>query len=363
MRAFRYAVVVVAIAAVSPAPHAAPAAAPTIEQFLSPAYPLQMVSAKHADRIAWLAYERGRRNVYTAATPAFHAVQLSHFADDNGVDISDLEISDDGAVVTFVRGSQPNLAGWIADPTSDPIGAERTIWAARTTGGAPWKLGEGTTPAMSPDGRTVLFAKDGQIRKYDVTATSTSVARPSRGRVDQPFIHVWGTNAGMRWSPDGTKFAFVSNRVDHSFIGVYDLRAGTLRFLAPGVDHDTSPTWSPDSRRVAFLRKPGTPFAQQAQQGTGSLGNPDGPAYNPLDVHPPPRARRRTARGVRAWRARRPADRREADPRPHDVGVSGRLHGVVLGRRRGDRRGARVLARRAGRQGLRGRERDRVGGR
>src|SRR4030095_3826527 len=46
--------------------------------------------------------------------------------------------------------------------------------------------------------------------------------------------------------------------------------------------HDTSPTWSPDSQRIAFIRRPGTPFGQQAHQGTGGIGNPDGPAYNPL---------------------------------------------------------------------------------
>src|SRR5262249_7512315 len=74
--------------------------------------------------------------------------------------------------------------------------------------------------------------------------------------------------------------AFVSNRVDHSFIGIYDVRAKTVQFLAPSVDHDTSPTWSRDGRRVAFIRRPGTPFGQQAHQGSGGIGNPDGPAYN-----------------------------------------------------------------------------------
>jgi dipeptidyl aminopeptidase/acylaminoacyl peptidase len=88
----------------------------------------------------------------------------------------------------------------------------------------------------------------------------------------------------MRWSPDGTKIAFVSNRVDHSFIGVYDVRTRDVTFLSPSVDHDTSPTWSPDGRRIAFIRRPGTPFGQQAHQGAGSIGNPDGPAFNPLNA-------------------------------------------------------------------------------
>src|SRR5437763_16167544 len=80
-------------------------ARPTIEQFLSPGYPSELVSAKKADRIAWLAYDRGRRNVYFAAAPDFKTVRLTSFMDDDGVILSALEMSDDGSIVTFVRGS------------------------------------------------------------------------------------------------------------------------------------------------------------------------------------------------------------------------------------------------------------------
>jgi dipeptidyl-peptidase-4 len=131
---------VVALASLAVIPRAVETAAtsPTIDAFLSPAYPQDLVSAKKADRIAWWTYERGQRNVFTAAAPDFKPVALTHFKDDNGVEIGDLEISDDGRVVTFVRGTQPNREGWIANPTSDARGADRTVWAVLTSGGGAW---------------------------------------------------------------------------------------------------------------------------------------------------------------------------------------------------------------------------------
>lgn len=246
----------------------------TIEAVLSPAYPYELVSARRTDRIAWLAYERGMRNVYTAAAPRFTPLRLTQFLEDDGTDLSSLSISEDGSVVVFVRGHTPNREGWIANPSSHPQGAQRAIWAARTSGGPPWKVVEATSPpVLSPDGRWVLFTKDGQI--YRAAVRPQTAATPiDKGQ--EPLFKAFGTNTSPRWSPDGTKIAFVSNRQDHSFIGVYDLRTQKITYLAPSVDHDTSPTWSPDGRRIAFIRRPGTPFAVQLQQAA-----PSGPAGRP----------------------------------------------------------------------------------
>ncbi|NIP82265.1 MAG: S9 family peptidase, partial [Gemmatimonadetes bacterium] len=50
--------------------------------------------------------------------------------------------------------------------------------------------------------------------------------------------------------------AFVTSRGDHAFVGVYDIEADEVRYLDPGLDLDGSPVWSPDSRSVAFIRRP-----------------------------------------------------------------------------------------------------------
>ena len=90
---------------------------PTIDAFLSPAYPQDLVAARKADRLAWWAYERGQRNVFTAAAPDFKPIALTHFTDDNGIDISDLAISDDGTVVTSCAERRRIVrAGWRIRP-------------------------------------------------------------------------------------------------------------------------------------------------------------------------------------------------------------------------------------------------------
>ena len=66
-----------------------------------------------------------------------------------------------------------------------------------------------------------------------------------------------GKNGDLRWSPDGSRLAFVSDRGDHSFIGIFTSKNAPLVYLAPSTDKDISPRWSPDGTHVAFVRQAG----------------------------------------------------------------------------------------------------------
>ena len=203
--------------------------------------------------------------------------------------MSSVRLSDDGSVAIFVRGSAQNRQGWVANPSHDPAGGDRSVWAARTDGTGAWRLaslvntepvqqgfggGRGGGPELSPDGKHVVFVRDGQI--YHARVVRGATAAIDTGGV--PFIREWGRQSNPVWSPDGSRIAFVSTRDNHSLIGVYDMKTRLVDFLSPSVDFDGSPAWSPDGKRIAFVRRPGTPFGQQTQQGNGGIGNPAGPA-------------------------------------------------------------------------------------
>jgi dipeptidyl aminopeptidase/acylaminoacyl peptidase len=235
----------------------------SIDDVLSPGFPLDLVSAREVDRIAWVEYERGMRNIYTAAAPAFAPERLTAFLRDDGHDLSGTQISADGSVVAFIRGHAANRSGWVANPLSDPRGAERAVWAVSSRGGDPWRVAAANSFVLSPDGRWVLFTRDGQIHR---AAVNPGLESAERADDLQPLFRAWGDNEDPVWSPDGTRVAFVSDRDTHSFIGIYDTRDPRVWYLTPAVDRDVSPTWSPDGRRIAFIRRPGRPFGQAAER-------------------------------------------------------------------------------------------------
>ncbi len=219
----------------------------TLEQVTSAPFPENLTAAPAGGKVAWQLNARGVRNLWVAAPPDYQGRQITSYTEDDGQEINQVEWTPDGQSVIYVRGGDFEMGREDPNPRSNPAGVEQVIWIV--DGGAPRRLAEGHSPAVSPKGDRVAFVQKGQIW----TAMLEGDAKPAQA------VHARGSAASLRWSPDGTKLAFVSARGDHSFIAVYDPAASQLRYLDPGVDHDRDPVWSADSRQIAFIRVPAAP--------------------------------------------------------------------------------------------------------
>ena len=218
----------------------------TLEQVLSAPFPSELVAAPSGGKVAWLLNERGARNVWIAAAPGYQGVRLTSYKDDDGIDIGQLRWTPDGSAVVYVRGGDLEFPGRPdPNPSADPAGPEQAIWIA-ALGGTPRKIADGHSPAISPKGDRVAYLRGGQIWVAPVTGPGEQT----------PLYHPRAavTSAEIEWSPDGSKLAFVSDRVNHSFVTVYDFTGKSLTYLDPSVDHDRDPIWSPDGRSGSRTR-------------------------------------------------------------------------------------------------------------
>ncbi|MEO8661156.1 MAG: prolyl oligopeptidase family serine peptidase [Bryobacteraceae bacterium] len=218
----------------------------SLEQILSPAFPSELTASPAGSRVAWVLDAAGKRNIWVAQAPSWQGRAITAYDVDDGQEITALNWIPDGTAVLYVRGGAANRRGEIPNPTHDANGAEEAVWIVAAGGGQPRRLGEGSAPAVSPKGLRVAWVKAGQVW----WAPADGSAKEAQ------LFKMRGTASGLAWSPDGASLAFVSDRGDHSFIGVFDVATKIVRFLDPSVDHDGQPSWSPDGTRIAFVRIP-----------------------------------------------------------------------------------------------------------
>jgi Tol biopolymer transport system component len=101
-------------------------------------------------------------------------------------------------------------------------------------------------PDLSPDGgRLVYVAQDGRYDLWTMSAQGTD----ERRMTDDAF-----EEHDPRWSPDGSRIAFVSNRTGTNEVYVIDPKGGEPRRVTRCVGGRAwTPTWSPDGQKIVFL--------------------------------------------------------------------------------------------------------------
>ena len=171
-------------------------------------------------------------------------------------------------LIAFALGRVPQVPGRFTDiAVAHPDGSH----VRRVTGSAadltedPWVAKYGfssdDSPAFSPDGRTIAF-----VRRYS-EGTDSLCAIGLDGSGFRVVVRDLG-GAELAWSPDGSMFAYYSER--DGGIHVVNADGTNDRAVDPrneGAPNQDSPSWTPDSKDLYFVS--GTTLYEVGSDGRG----------------------------------------------------------------------------------------------
>ena len=149
--------------------------------------------------------------------------------------------SPDGTLVAFRQSDGANKAGIYAAA----VGGEKTVQLTSDLGDC--------CPTWSPDSRQIAFSRysDGVLSILTVPVLGGREHRLYRGKESM--------GGGLSWSPDGNSIAYVASpsgdrtRSSISFLSLADYSTHEITSPPPGY-LDRSPMFSPDGKRLAFIR-------------------------------------------------------------------------------------------------------------
>src|SRR5579864_2084414 len=101
----------------------------TIDQVMSAPFPNQLVAAKKSARVVWVFNDHGAANLWIAEGPDWRGKQLTSYRGDNGMPLAAVAITPDGKTVLYARGSETNGEGLIANPTTQLKQPKQQVWA------------------------------------------------------------------------------------------------------------------------------------------------------------------------------------------------------------------------------------------
>jgi tricorn protease len=226
-------------------------------------------------RIWFVAEEKGVANVYAMPVEGGERAQLTSGTDD----VHRPDLAWDGRTLAFElvgRLYVTDLEAKGEKPTPLPLTVKSDL---RNSGLEMRTITSGGEHVhVSPDGRQVAFSLRGDIW--------TMPANGGEGRqlTSGPEKDEW-----PRWSPDGTRIAFVSDKAGNSDIYVLDLKSGRTAPVTNHARDDFFHSWSPDGKRLVFAsERSGNREiwmveldSQRLTQLTNHPASDDDPAFSP----------------------------------------------------------------------------------
>ncbi len=225
----------------------------TMSQVLSAPFVGDLTASHDGAALAFTANERGLHNIYFANGMA-GARRVTAYSADDGQVVGSLAIVPGSRAVVYVRGEGTNRRSEYPNPLSLPVPPKQTIWIVSVSGSQPVRIGEGSSPVVSPKGDRVVWLLRGQ--PYSATL-NTQGNIPRVGKTARLFS-IRGSLSGPVFAPDGSRLAFTNSRGDHGFIAIYNIASRSVSYAAPYFASDFAPAWSVDAKQIAFVRTPGT---------------------------------------------------------------------------------------------------------
>ena len=123
---------------------------------------------------------------------------------------------------------------------------------------------DGYRPSWTPDSRTIAAHFRSEKGNYEIYTMN------SRGRNRKPITDNNATDVHPKFSPDGSKILFLSDRDYQPEIYVMNADGSNQKRLTNSPSYDLDPVWSPDGKQIAFISNRLGPFDLFVMDADGS---------------------------------------------------------------------------------------------